>query len=321
MPAAKPVLCIITPATLRANNGNWRTATRWAKMLADRYRVIVQTEWDGRACDAMVALHARRSAASIARFHAEHGSRRLAVVLTGTDLYRDLPDSRDARHSLDVAGRIVVLQEEALRALEARWRCKAQVIFQSARVTPRRARKRRSPLRCVAVGHLRDEKDPRTLLAAVERLPHDLAIRIRHIGAPLDPALAAEAKALAARDPRYTYAGALPAHLARAAIARAHVLLHPSKMEGGANVIVEAVMSGTPVIASGIPGNVGMLGRRYPGYFTVGDASELAARLVEACGDPRYLAALARACAARRKLFAPAAEARAIRALARSLGA
>src|ERR1700759_420286 len=95
--AAKPSLCIVTPGTKRANNGNWRTAARWARMLRDRYRVIVQSEWDGRACDAMIALHARRSAQSIARFHAQEGSRRLAVILTGTDLYRDLPASIEAR--------------------------------------------------------------------------------------------------------------------------------------------------------------------------------------------------------------------------------
>lgn len=287
-------------------------------MLRDRFRVIVQTEWDGRDCAAMIALHARRSAASIARFHEKSGSRHLAVVLSGTDLYRDLPESAEARHSLDVAGRIVVLQDEARRALEPRWRRKARVIFQSTEPTER-ARKPARALHCVAVGHLRDEKDPRTLFAAVERLPAGLPIRIRHIGEALDPVLGAEARALAAREPRYTWLGALPRGRTRAAIARAHLLVHPSKMEGGANVVVEAVSSGTPVVASGIPGNVGMLGRGYAGYFAVGDASGLAGRLVQASEDPRYLAALARACAARRALFAPAAEARAIRALAKSL--
>lgn len=113
--------------------------------------------------------------------------------------------------------------------------------------------------------------------------------------------------------------GALPRARTRSAIARAAILVHPSKMEGGANVVAEAVTSGTPVIASGIPGNVGMLGRGYPGYFRVGDASDLAGRLVQACEDPRYLRALARACAARRPLFAPSVEARAVRALAKSL--
>ena len=287
-------------------------------MLRERFRVIVQTEWDGRDCAAMIALHARRSASSIARFHEAKGSRHLAVVLTGTDLYRDLPKSAEAGRSLDVAGRIVVLQDEARRGLEPRWRRKAQVIFQSTEAIAGVRRNERGLL-CVAVGHLRDEKDPRTLFAAIERLPEGIPIRIRHIGEALDGRLGAQAERLAAREPRYEYLGALPRGRTRTAIARANILVHPSKMEGGANVVVEAVTSGTAVIASGIPGNAGMLGRSYPGYFRVGDASDLARRLVQACEDPHYLAALARACAARRRLFAPAAEARAIRALAKSL--
>lgn len=287
-------------------------------MLRDRFKVILQTAWDGRECDAMIALHARRSADSIARFHAQAGAARLAVVLTGTDLYRDLPASLEARRSLDAAGRIVVLHEEALLELDPAWRKKAQLIFQSARPIAR-AKKPRRPVRFAAVGHLREEKDPRTLFAAVRLLPSDLDVEIRHVGAPLDAALAAEARDLAAHDSRYVYAGALPAHRARAMIARAHALVHPSVMEGGANVIAEAVTSGTPVIASRIAGNVGMLGREYPGYFPVHDASALAARLVQACEEPRFLAGLGRACAARRRLFSPATEAREIRALARVL--
>src|SRR5436853_483627 len=88
---AKPVVCIVTPYAKKANNGNWRTAARWARMLGDRCRVIVQTEWKGKDADVLIALHARRSAASIASFNAAHPDRPIAVVLTGTDLYKDLP--------------------------------------------------------------------------------------------------------------------------------------------------------------------------------------------------------------------------------------
>jgi putative glycosyltransferase (TIGR04348 family) len=316
--ATKPVLCIITPGTRRANNGNWRTADRWAHVLRDRYRVIVQSVWDGRDCAAMIALHARRSAESIAHFHAGHGPERLAVVLTGTDLYRDLPSSAEARHSLDVAGTLVVLHEEATRDLRARWRGKAHLILQSATAL-RAPRPKAPPLRLVAVGHLREEKDPRTLFAAIARLPKDLAVRIRHVGAPLDKALEKLARGLAAREPRYAYSGALAPGAARRAIAAAHALVHPSAMEGGANVVAEAVTSGTPVIASHIPGNIGMLGRGYRGYFPAGDAASLASLIERAAGEPAFLAKLCAACAARKALFSPAAEARAVHALARSL--
>ena len=282
-------------------------------MLRDRYKVIVQSEWHGERADAMVALHARRSAASIEAF-AETRPGHLGVVLTGTDLYRDLPDSREANRSLELADRLVVLQDDALRFIPSHARAKATVIFQSAATIARRA-KPRGRLDCVAVGHLRAEKDPRTLFRAWSRIEPVKPIFMRHIGAPLDEALGREARQLARRDARYRFAGALPHGLVRAAIARAHVLVHPSIAEGGANVIVEAVTAGTPVIASRISGNVGMLGAEYPGYFDVGDASGLARRLVQALEERDYLRSLAAACRARRALFMPARERRAVREL------
>ena len=287
-------------------------------MLRDRFRPIVQTAWSGEGADALIALHARRSHESIVRFHAEAAGRRMAVVLTGTDLYRDLPESREAARSLDLADRIVVLQDDAPSLLREPWRRKAQVIFQSARLLASR-RKPGGRLDCVVVGHLREEKDPRTLFEAVRRIPQGLPIRVRHIGAPLDPALGEAARELAASDPRYRYVGALPHGLARAALGSAHVLVHPSVVEGGANVIVEAVTAGTPVIASRISGNVGMLGADYPGFFEPRDAAGLASCIVRALQDPAYLASLRSACARRKALFRPQAEATAVRRLAADL--
>src|SRR5688572_195866 len=187
--SAKPVVCIVTPGTRSANNGNWRTAARWAAMLESRYKVILQTQWDAQPADAMLALHAKRSADSVAAFRRARPECPIAVVLTGTDLYRDLPDNPEARRSLDLADRIVSLQDDALRMLEPGWRRKANVIFQSARNLARR-RKAADRVHCVMVGHLRSEKDPATLFAAFARLPGDMPITFRHIGAPLDPELA-----------------------------------------------------------------------------------------------------------------------------------
>jgi putative glycosyltransferase (TIGR04348 family) len=282
-------------------------------MLRNDCRIILQTAWDGTPADALIALHAHRSAASVARFRSAARGR-IGVVLTGTDLYRDLPDSAQAIAALDVADRIVVLQEDAPGLLRTQWREKSQVIFQSAQpLAP--GRKKNGCLDCVVVGHLREEKDPRTLFAAVEMLPGELAITFRHIGDALDPELGRAARELEHRDPRYRYAGALPRGLTRAALKAAHVLIHPSVVEGGANVIVEAVTAGTPVIASRISGNVGMLGRDYPGYFEPRDAFGLAHRLEQALRDPEYLRSLRAACAGRARLFRPAAEARAVRRL------
>ncbi len=83
---------------------------------------------------------------------------------------------------------------------------------------------------------------------------------------------------------------------------------HTSKMEGGAHVIMEAVCSGTPVIASRMDGNVGMLGGEYDGYFPVGDALALSQMLRRCKNEPAFLDHLATQCALRAPLFSPTSE-------------
>lgn len=105
----------------------------------------------------------------------------------------------------------------------------------------------------------------------------------------------------------------MPHGATRARIQRAHLLVHPSRMEGGAHVIMEAVQSGTPVLASRIDGNVGMLGADHAGYFPQGDAAALmgllrACRAGQARPDGGLLALLQTQCRLRAPLFEPQAE-------------
>jgi putative glycosyltransferase (TIGR04348 family) len=302
-------LFIVTPAGAGTRNGNRHTALRWATLLrASGHRVRIALAWNGEPCDALLALHARRSAESIARY-AETG-KPLVVTLTGTDLYKDLPDSREARRSLELADRIIVLQEAAPAELEPRLRRKTRVVFQSA--TPR---VRRAPpadrFRVCVIGHLREEKDPLRAVIALS-LVSDPRIQLVHIGGALDPALGKEAEAWMAREPRYRWLGALPHGRTLGWLARSHVLVVSSVMEGGANVIAEAARTGTPVLASRMSGNVGMLGRRYPGYYPLGDEAALARLMQRACSDRRYYRQLASALKERRRLFSPTAERRAL---------
>lgn len=305
---------IVTPGTRESNNGNWRTARRWAGFLAGVAKPIVQSEWNGESADVVLALHARRSAASIERLKTANPRTPVVLVLSGTDLYRDLPASALARRSLDLADRIIALQDDALGHVPREHLGKCEVIYQSS--TPLAPiRKPAGRLDCVAVGHLREEKDPETLWKAMQLLDPQLPIRLRHIGSALDPALEKAARHAMARDSRYRWSGPLPHGLARCAIRDAHVLVHPSVMEGGANVIVEAITAGTPVVASRVSGNIGMLGGNYPGYFGVGDAAGLASLLTSLLEDPQALRALRQACRERRPLFSPARERLALRRL------
>jgi len=86
-------------------------------------------------------------------------------------------------------------------------------------------------------------------------------------------------------------------------------------MEGGANVVCEAAAAGVPVLASRVSGNIGMLGRGYPGYYRLGDERALARLIRRAAREPRYYDRLRRRTAARRPLFLPAAERTGLRKL------
>ena len=97
----------MTPALAQANNGNWQTAQRWARLLRPAYRVELAEHWAGGEQALLIALHARRSAASIAAWREAHPRRPVLLVLTGTDLYRDIAGDATAQRSLALADRLV----------------------------------------------------------------------------------------------------------------------------------------------------------------------------------------------------------------------
>ena len=223
----------------------------------------------------MIALHARRSAASVAAWRETGTARPLLLVLTGTDLYRDIDADAGAQRSLALADALVVLNALGPQRLPEALRAKCRVVLQSCsarRTLPKTGRH----LRALMVGHLRDEKDPLTYMRAAALLAGRSDLRFDHIGAALDPSLGEQAAAQAARQGSYRWLGALPHAAVRRHIQTAHVLVHASRMEGGAHVVIEALRSGTPVIASRIDGNVGLLGDDYGATFRSGDAAALA---------------------------------------------
>ena len=311
-------LVIVTPALAAANNGNWQTAQRWARMLQPAYRVDVTDRWRAGDQALMIALHARRSAASVEAWRATQLGRPLLLVLTGTDLYRDIENDAASQRSLWLADALVVLNELGAQRLPEALRSKAHVVLQSCSARQPAQRTVRH-LRALMVGHLRDEKDPRTYWRAAQRLAARTDIRLDHIGDALDPALGEEALALAARQPRFRWLGGQPHDKVRRHIQTAHVLVHASRMEGGAHVVIEAIRSGTPVLASRIDGNLGLLGSGYEGVFEPGDDAQLAALLARARDDPDMLPRLAGQLAPRASLFAPEAERAALHQLVGSL--
>jgi len=290
-------------------NGNRHTALRWAAFLRSAgHRVDVSVEWNGDArTDVMLALHARRSHASIKAFPRD---KPLVLALTGTDIYRDIGESAEAQESLRLAQRFIVLQKKALDELPPSLRRRTTVVVQSSATTLRHAPVKRGFRICV-VGHLRAEKDPLRTLAALSHVSSQ-EIEVVHLGAGLDPVLEKEARAGMKRDPRYRWLGSVPHGRALKWMASSHAMVISSRMEGGANVVCEALRIGLPVLASDIPGNVGLLGARYRAYYRLEDERALARLITRAASDQAFYAALKAHVKRLRDSVSPRSEARAL---------
>jgi putative glycosyltransferase (TIGR04348 family) len=302
-------ISIVSPASARENNGNWQTASRWAHLLGAAHEVTIVHHWQpGDAIpDLLIALHARRAAPAMAAFAQACPGVPTALVLTGTDLYRDIAIDSAAQASLATARALVLLQPAGLALLPAHLRPKARVIYQSAPAMAPLPPADNVATICM-IGHLRPEKDPATFIQASAMLAPRAGLRFVHIGGALDGALGELAARSAAANPHYRWLGNLAHADAREALRRCHAMVIASTMEGGANVIIEALTCGVPVLASDISGNRGMLGDDYPGFFPVGDAAALAALIARSVDDTAWYARLRRHGAARAALFAPAAE-------------
>jgi putative glycosyltransferase (TIGR04348 family) len=303
---------IVTPQGPAFRTGNRTTADRWARFLRELgHDVGVEQAWSGGDEDAGIFLHARKSHPSIKRYAGT--GRPLVVVLTGTDLYRDFSEP-ETRESLELATQIIVLQEAAFEDLEERHRRKARVIHQSAEPVKREPPSERS-FDVLVVGNLRAEKDPFRAALAAKLLPRSSRVRVIHAGASPNEEWTKGARAHAASNPRYRWLGEASHPKVRELLARTRLFVQSSTMEGGANTVSEALAAGAPILASRIPGNTGMLGRGYPGYFPARDEEALARLLRRAETDAPFYALLAERCADMAPLSLPEREKEALKDL------
>jgi putative glycosyltransferase (TIGR04348 family) len=306
---------LVTPAPPRSRYGNRITAERWARILRELgHRVTIAEGYNGESYDLLVALHARRSHAALRAFRKRLPGSPIVVALTGTDLYHDMPRSASARASVEMATRLVVLQPRAIDELDEHAQQKARVILQSVSPRPGRGARTVGHSRdtttfdvCV-VGHLRHVKDPFRAAMAARLLPDTSRVRVVHIGSAMTDGMDRRARAEMERNLRYVWLGERSPVEVWRVLASSRVAVLSSRMEGGANAIGEAIVAGTPVIASRIAGNVGLLGEAYPAYFDVGDTEGLAELLDRAERDRDYLDDLHIRCAVLAPGFDPARE-------------
>ena len=257
----------------------------------------------------MMALHAWRSASSIERFFQRFPGRPLVVALTGTDIYRyQHSHPEQTLRSMEMADALVCLHDLVYRAIPETYREKLHVLHQSAVLLKRdRSPSVRTFDVCVT-GHLREEKDPFRTAYAARTLPEESRLRIIHLGKAHNDEWAEQARTEMEINPRYHWLGEVGAWRVRREFVKTHVLVHSSIMEGGANVISEAVVAGVPVIASDIDGNVGLLGEDYPGYYPVEDTRALCALLQRAETEQSFLRRLHEHGNERKQLFTPERE-------------
>ncbi len=304
-------ITLITPAKKHAKSGNRATAVRWGAMLrAQGHSVRIDETYDDAACDLMIAIHAWRSAGAIAAYRARHPKGPLIVALGGTDVNTFLKTEPETTlQSMHMADAMICLHALIKDALPANLRPKLHLVRQSAAPLPGPRQTRVRTFGVCVIGHLRDEKDPLRTALAARLVPTQSRLRVYHLGKAHTQNWAKDAEREMTRNPRYCWKGEVAAWQVRRELGKTHVMVISSNQEGGANVVSEAIAAGVPIIASDIPGNVGLLGEKYPGYYPVRDERALADVLWRAETEPEFLASLQRHIDTLKPLFTPEGEA------------
>ena len=288
---------------------------RWQNFLEELgYAVVITESWSGADSAMLIALHAYRSHSSMMEFHKNHPDKPIVLVLTGTDLYRDMAVHAEVVHSMEIADKLIVLQSAALESIPLHLRYKAQVIYQSVSVdmAPSIAS---SDFQITVIGHLREEKDPFCIARSLPFIPADSKISVLHLGMAMDAHMERAARGYNESLERYQWIGEVSHADALKMLSKSRLMVISSRMEGGAHVVSEAIALGIPVIASDIPGNTGLLGDDYLGYYPVGNDDALASLLYRCETMPDFYLALKKQIDLRRDLISPQREKQSIQEL------
>jgi putative glycosyltransferase (TIGR04348 family) len=304
-------ILLITPGSIARHSGNRCTASQWADLLKELgHEVIICYDIPSTLPAAhthlLIAMHGAKCHDVIGLYQRAEPEGKVLLALTGTDIY---PEPLTAtRESISRADGIIVLQKNALEKIPPDLRSKTTVVVQSVQKRVERSACDTGFFEVCVVGHFRDVKNPLLTARASRLLPPQSRIRIRHAGGILEP----EYEALVAQEqkenPRYQWLGELSPEGVAGLLASSDLMVLSSHSEGGARVIGESIVHGTPVLATRIDGVVGLLDADYPGFFPTDDAAALAAMLWKSESDPAFYAALQSSAEAARSLFSPESE-------------
>jgi putative glycosyltransferase (TIGR04348 family) len=308
-------ILLITPGSNVRHSGNRCTASQWADILTNQgHEVIVCYDIPGTLpslhTDLLIAMHGVKCHGVIALYRATVPAGKVLLALTGTDIYPE--PSKAAKESMARADGIIVLQEKALEKIPPELRSRAAVVIQAVRKTSEHRKTASEFFEVCLVGHLRDVKNPLLTAAAARLLPVESRIRVRHAGGILEPKYESLVAGEQRENPRYRWLGELSSEAVSALITSSDLMVLTSRSEGGARVIGESIVQGTPVLSTRIDGVEGLIGEEYPGFFPDNDTAALAAMLSKCETDPKFYRRLQEARSALADRFSPEAEARAL---------
>lgn len=290
-------ISISSPFPADSLQGNSVSGRRISGLLSDAgHQVEIFQDGFAADCDFLIALNAWRSAGVIEQFATVQGTvsdrtgyndkvyrvqsrPRLVVIMTGSDLFPlDGILKAETLRSIQLADAIVVTQDQArdkinhplVREIRKSIELPAEIIDYEGfpkRTTP--------PFRGMLVAHLREQKNPFLYLRSIPHLK--TPIQIHHYGNANSMEFRENAGKYSSEA--YEWKGEVPRSDLLKALKNADFLLNTSYIEGSSNAIYESIALGTPIIASAIPGNIGVLGKDYPGLFHLDDSKSLASIL------------------------------------------
>lgn len=301
-------ILLVNPATSDTRKGNHVTSDRIIHHLSELgHTVTLGSNYTEGDWDCLIALHAYKSAGTVEAFVEHHPEARTILMLTGTDVYRDLNGEPETLRSIERADTLVLLQPLAREELPPGHRDKARVVHQSVLHPPSTGKRpdgSDDKFVALSAAHLRDVKDPLRLAYAARELPESSSVKAYHLGGILEDSYRDKLESIKSCS-RFEYLGEKPRKRTLEYIKGADVFVITSRLEGGANVVSEAISAGTPVLASDIPGNRGLLGEDYPGYFPVGDTNRLTELLLECEQNGKFRNQLSEAIFALRNIVDP----------------
>jgi len=290
-------------------NGNVVTSERWRAIFESLgHRVEIFSADGGQQCDLLVVFNAYTNRQAIRNAWKSGVAGRIVICLTGTDLYRDLQEDPAAQDVLYLADQLVVLQPMGIPALPAALHGKTMVVFQSAGAPKVVVSRHEDTFDVCGIAHLRSVKDPLRTARAARLLPAGSRLRVIHVGKALSAEYEQAVIREVAENPRFHWLGEQSGARTAEILLGSRLLVMTSLLEGGANVVSEAIVSGIPVIGTDIPCMRGLLGNDYPGLFPVGDTRRLAELLYRAEVDCRYYGELVSWCRRESHKFDPERE-------------